>query len=501
MSASRLLQGLADVVEKHGERVCALDADNTLTFSELSRSSRRLAHALSEGFGDASRVALLAPASVCWVQGFAGVIRAGRLLVPLVEIHPEREHARALESANVDLLLVASELLARAEGAVAAMAPGRTRPSIEVLEPLLEREVPAAWQPPAVVGSAPGVLFFTSGTTGRPKGALVSHDQWAALAELVGTHWEISARDRLLHCLPLHHTHGLSIAFLVGLLAGASVRFLRRFVAADVWAAFGESTVFMGVPTMHKRLLDAFDEQPKSTQDLWREAARRQRLITSGSAALSEGVAERWRALTGRIPLERFGMTEVGVALSNPLHGERCLGSCGQVLPGMQVRIVDDQGGDTEPGQSGEIWIRGPSVFSGYDGDSEATAQAFHDGWFKSGDTATWLSDGFVKILGRTSVDIIKSGGYKLSALEIEEALRRHPDVDDAAVVGVPDPDWGEMVVAAVVGRELADTETLRDFLKAELAPYKVPRRIVRVAELPRNALGKVTKHVLKQQF
>lgn len=498
MSDSRLLVRLSEVSEKYSQRTCALDAEGAMTFGELSEASRRLAHALGERFTSARRVALLAPASVRWVQGFCGVVRAGRLLVPLVEIHPAREHARALEAANVDLLLVSAELLRQAEQALEALPAGQRRPRVEVLDTLLQHRTSGHWEPPALLGSTPGVLFFTSGTTGRPKGALVSHDQLAALAELVGAHWGMQADDRLAHCLPLHHTHGLSIAFLVSLLAGTSQRFLRRFAVDDVWRALGESSVFMGVPTMHKRLLDAFDEQPESVQRTWRAAARRQRLITSGSAAMPESIAERWRVLTGQIPLERFGMTEVGVALSNPLHGERRLGSCGQVLPGMQVRIVDDRGRDVEPGRSGEIWIQGPSVFLGYDGDPEATARAFCQGWFRSGDTAAWQSDRFVKILGRTSVDIIKSGGYKLSALEIEEALRRHPEVEDAAVVGVPDAEWGEIVVAAVVG---ADPESLREFLKAELAPYKVPRRFVNVAELPRNALGKVTKHVLKQQL
>src|SRR5690606_22313147 len=235
-----------------------------------------------------------------------------------------------------------------------------------------------------------------------------------------------------------HHMHGLAIAFLVCTLAGAPVHLLGRFEPHAVWAGFETSSVFMAVPTMHQRLLDALDAAPPSVRARWLSLARRQRLITSGSAALPERLARRWEHLIGALPLERFGMTEVGVALSNPLLGERRPGSCGQVLPGMQVRIVDEAGQDVAPGTPGEIWIRGPSVFSGYDADPAATARSFTDGWFMSGDIATWLADGYVKILGRKSVDIIKSGGYKLSALEIEEALRRHAAVADVAVVGLP---------------------------------------------------------------
>jgi len=500
---SLLVRRFHEVTLAHGSRVCATDGAGSLRFREVAEAAQRLARALQGSVPRHSRIALLAPASREWVQGFWGAALSGNLVVPLVELHPAAEHARSLGAARVELLLVSRELRARADEALAVLVrlePTLEPPRVVELEPLLAGEADAATASTLEVpaGDTPVVLFFTSGTTGAPKGAVVSHDQLAALAELVAHAWRVGSTDRLVHALPLHHTHGLSIAFLVCFLSGASQHFLRRFVSEAVWQELGSSTLFMGVPTMHKRLLDAFEQQPAEIRAGWREAASGLRLVTSGSAALPETVALRWQAVSGQLPLERFGMTEVGVALSNPLAGERRVGSCGRVLPGMQVRIVDEAGRDVSPGEPGEIWIRGPSVFLGYDGDAIATAAAFSDGWFRSGDTASWLEGDYVKILGRTSVDIIKSGGYKLSALEIEVALRRHPQVDEVAVVGVPDADWGEAVVAVIVARAPIDPSELREFLKHEVAPYKIPRKFVQVDELPKNALGKVTKHLLR---
>ncbi len=474
-----------------------------MTFEDVWEGALRVQQGLYVRAPQACRVALLAKPSCSWACGFWGVMLSGCWLVPLAEVHPVREHARALLAGKADVLLVAREQLGHARAVLAECEHSAARlplPRLVELETLLEASRPAE-AVPTRPDATPGVLFFTSGTTGVPKGALVSDEQLLALANLVGRAWGMSSDDRLAHCLPLHHTHGLSIAFLVCTLAGATVHFLPRFEPERVFEAFERSSVFMGVPTMHKRLLDALDRQPPDVRRHWARSLRHQRLVTSGSAALPTGLALRYERITGSIPLERFGMTEVGVAISNPLGKTRRLGSCGQVLPGMRVRIVDDSGRDRAPGEPGEIWIRGPSVFSGYDADPEATAASFCEGWFRSGDTATWLSDGYIKILGRTSVDIIKSGGYKLSALEIEEALRRFPGIEDAAVVGLPDPDWGERAVAAIVTRGEIALDEINRFLKEELAPYKVPRQLFAMQELPRNVLGKVTKRTLVHEL
>jgi malonyl-CoA/methylmalonyl-CoA synthetase len=344
----------------------------------------------------------------------------------------------------------------------------------------------------------PAVLLYTSGTTGKPKGALLTHENLAVQAELLRNAWAFTEDDALLHALPLHHLHGLAISLLTALLAGSRVRMLPRFDAARFAAEILNRSVtsFMAVPTMYQRLFEHLDRAGDLAA--FAAGARALRLATSGSAALPVSLAARWADLAGAIPLERFGMTEIGVGMSNPLDpAGRRPGWVGPPLPTVELDIVDDAGAPTERGP-GELWVRGPSVFKGYLGRPEATAEAFRDGWFRTGDVAERAEDGFVRLLGRTSVDILKSGGYKLSALEIEEALREHPAIAEVAVVGVPDEVWGERVVAVVVpaaGREAeCRTEPLRAWAKNRLAPYKVPREIIAVASLPRNAVGKVVK-------
>jgi malonyl-CoA/methylmalonyl-CoA synthetase len=289
--------------------------------------------------------------------------------------------------------------------------------------------------------------------------------------------------------------------------AGASAHLLPQFDAERIWESLADATLFMGVPTMYMKILAAFDAADAKTQARWSGNARRLRLATSGSAALPVTLGERWRAIAGAYPLERFGMTEVGVGLSNPLEGARKPGMVGLPLETVEARIVDDKGIDAP---TGELWIRGPSVFAGYWKREDATAAAFVDGdgdsgarWFKTGDTVTRDEDGYFKILGRTSVDILKSGGYKLSALEIEEVLREHASVAEVAVVGVPDETWGERVVACVVARAgyACDESVLRAFAKERLASYKVPKEVVALGELPRNAMGKVVKPELVKRL
>jgi malonyl-CoA/methylmalonyl-CoA synthetase len=276
---------------------------------------------------------------------------------------------------------------------------------------------------------------------------------------------------------------------------------LPRFDPHRVWEeiARGDVTVWMAVPTMYQRLLEAFDAADPATQARWSKGARALRLATSGSAALPVTLAARWSAIAGAVPLERFGMTEIGVGMSNPLDvAGRRPGSVGPALPTVESRIVDESGRDLDAGP-GELLIRGPSVFPGYFRRDEATRAAFtDDGWFKTGDVAERTPDGYVRLLGRTSVDILKSGGYKLSALEIEEVLRESPAVAEVAVVGLPDETWGDRVVAVVVPRPghaaSFSPDALRAWAKERLAPYKVPREVRVVSALPRNALGKVVK-------
>ncbi len=464
------------------------------SYADLERRARRIAASLADGglVRRGERVALYLPPGADFVAAFFGVLQAGGCAVVLSPLYPPAELAYFVEDAEVRTILAEPH-------ADKAHALGR-----RVLAPavLAARSDPGT-APVEVTADDDAVQLYTSGTTGRPKGAVLRHGHLGTQQALLGDAWGLTPRDVLLHALPLHHLHGLGISLLAALGAGAAVRMLPAFDAVTVWENLAAASVWMAVPTMYQRLLAAHDEAAPEVRERWSASARGLRLATSGSAGLPVTLAARWQAIAGRIPVERFGMTEVGVAASNPVDGERRAGSVGRPLPTVSTRLCDEAGHDS--GDEGELWVAGPSVFAGYWKRPAADAQAFVDDggtrWFKTGDRARRLADGYLRLLGRTSVDILKSGGYKLSAIEIEEALREHPAVAEVAVVGVPDDAWGERVVACVVARagraEECAEDALREFVRARLAVYKVPKSVVIVAELPRNALGKVQKHEL----
>jgi malonyl-CoA/methylmalonyl-CoA synthetase len=303
--------------------------------------------------------------------------------------------------------------------------------------------------------------------------------------------------------LPLHHTHGLVNVTLCALANGACVEMPEGFDAEDCWRRLEEGglTVFMGVPTVYAKLAAAWVVADPATRVRRSGACRRLRLMVSGSAALPVPLFSRWEELSGHRLLERYGMTEIGMALSNPLQGDRVPGAVGSPLPGVRVRLVDEEGNECSDGLPGELRVSGPTLFREYHGRPEETARSFAGGWFLTGDVAVREREIF-RILGRASMDILKSGGYKLSALEIEEALRLHPAIRDVAVVGLPDEEWGERVAAAIVAEgEPPTLEALRAWARDRLAPYKIPSRLVVVDDLPRNAMGKVTKPAVKTLF
>lgn len=481
-----------------GARPAITDGDGPHTYRELREASATIARRLLDAAdGDdlgGARVAFHVAPGLEYVATLLGVWRAGGIAVPLCLSHPEPELAYVLDDTAAAFVVAdggREELLRRlaAERGAAFLSSDCTHVHPEGPLPRVARESPA-------------LILYTSGTTGRPKGVVLSHRNLDATIYALIEAWGWTAGDRIVHVLPLHHTHGIVNALLCGLRVGATVEMLPAFDAGAVWDRFKDEavTLFMAVPTIYNRMIADWEAADPGERERRSAGARRLRLMVSGSAALPVPVLERWREITGHTLLERYGMTEIGMALSNPLHGERRPGTVGAPLPGVEIRLLDEEGNDVEPGEPGEIHVRGPAVFHRYWERPEETEAAFRDGWFRTGDIAV-VEDGVYRILGRQSVDIIMTGGYKVSALEIENVLGGHPEITECAVVGVPDPDWGEAVCAALLARRGVARDELRDWARERLAPYKLPRRVLTVDELPKNAMGKVTKPAVRALF
>ena len=490
-----------------------VDEGRPCSYGDLHREALAWSARLTEesrGIGDGlagQRVAYLIPPGRTHVALQLGIWTAGAVAVPLALSHPPRELEHVLDDARPRIVVLDPSLpharhLAAAvrtrRAAVVALPP----PAIPPTDPAPPPHPHPPSPPPP---TAPALIIYTSGTTGRPKGALTTHRNLAAQITALTTAWGWSADDRILHTLPLHHIHGVVNALACALWSGAACEF-GSGAPASTWdrLASGEITLFMSVPTVYARLIRAWEEAPVHVQRRWSRGAARPRLMVSGSAALPVATLERWREITGHTLLERYGMTEIGMALSNPLVGERRPGHVGLPLPGVEVRVVDDCGRPVPPGEQGEIEVRGPQVFREYWRRPEETAEAFRSGWFRTGDEARAGAGGYYRILGRRSVDIVKTGGYKVSALEVEELYRTHAAIRDLAVVGVPHPEWGEQLRAACVpasGGDALSGDELRAWGKERLAPYKVPHDFTAVPALPRNAMGKVQKAAVTRMF
>ena len=493
--------GVPDLIaraQQHSPRIAVVDSDGRHTYEQLLRASARVAATLLDGRDDLreERVAFLITPGFPWVAVQWGIWRTGGIAVPLPlgSPWPELEYYLQDTQASVVICDIANE-----HYVTAAKSAGKPK--------LVSFESAVASEPvelPAIANPRRAMILYTSGTTSRPKGVVTTHANIAAqIASLVDA-WEWSPEDRILLCLPLHHVHGIINVLSCALWSGAVCEMLPRFDAEVVWEriASGELTLFMAVPTIYVKLIAAWEKAPTDCRAAWSEGASNLRLMVSGSAALPVSTLERWREITGHTLLERYGMTEIGMALSNSYRGERIPGSVGLPLPGVALRLVVEGGDEVQLGVPGEIEVQGASVFHEYWGKPEETRAAFRDGWFRTGDMGV-IENGVYRILGRSNIDIIKTGGHKVSALEIEEALREHPAIAECAVVGICDQEWGERVSAAIVLREgnSLTLDDLRAWAKERLAVYKVPSRLAIVEALPRNIMGKVMKPEVRERF
>lgn len=461
-----------------------------LTYSGLLEEADRVAAGFqARGLRKGDRVAFFLGNRPEFVTAYLAVIRLGAVMVPINLAYRRREIGHMLRDASPRLLVTERERLS-----VLEEVDGEDRESVEAV--ILAEDL-AGWRGeptiPTVDGDDLAMILYTSGTTGRSKGAMISHNNVMATVTGLLSAWAWEPADVLLLTLPLFHTHGLVVGLHCALAAGATVLLRGRFDAKETVRELigGEPTLFFGVPTMYVRLV----EELRRIED--RSGLRSMRLFCSGSAPLAPETFTDFRELTGQDILERYGMTETGMNLSNPYAGARRPGTVGTPLPGVSARIVDGEGNDVPPGTEGELLVRGGNVFSGYWQAAEKTAESFLLGWFRTGDLARQdPDDGYITLLGRRH-ELIISGGFNIYPREIEEVLTSFPGVKEAAVVGRTHPEWGEVPAAFLVTDREIDTDELIAFCKGQLAGFKVPRTVRYLDTLPRNALGKVQKHLL----
>ncbi len=480
------------------DRTAIVSNGNNYTYEYLLVKSSVVAANLLKNSPDLNeaRIAFLVPPSFEYTAVQWGIWAAGGIAVPLCVQHPLPAMEYVIEDSGAKVIIVHKDFEDELQ-------PLKTSPGLSII-PLMEVFKKNSSLLPEIELNRRAMMLYTSGTTNKPKGVVTTHGIIQSQITTLVEAWEWQKEDYILNILPLHHVHGIINVLSCALWSGACCEFHAKFDAEKVWQVLlsGKMTLFMAVPTIYYKLINFWESESQENQLLMSKAASRLRLMVSGSAALPVPVLVRWKSITGQTLLERYGMTEIGMGLSNSYRSERRPGYVGLPLPGVELRLVDKGDNVVEEDMPGEIQIKGPSVFREYWQKEEATRKAFtEDGWFMTGDIAMF-HDGMYKILGRDSVDIIKSGGYKISALEIEDALREHHDIDDSAVIGVEDEEWGEVVAACLVSNKKSlDFDEISKWLKTRLPAYKIPRKYIHQAKLPRNVLGKVTKNELKPLF
>ena len=469
-----------------------------LSYAELDTLTAQAANLLKElGIRPGARVLVQTPKTPLAVVLYLACLRSGAIYVPLNSAYTNEELDYFIQDTEPALFVcdpAQSEMLT----------PLFARHNIPTILELGENDSgslsdrllgqPTVHQAVPVDADDIAVIIYTSGTTGKPKGAMLSHGNLSSNALSLYELWDWQSDDVLIHALPIFHVHGLFVALHLALLGGSSMLFLTRFNVEQILDLIPQASVLMGVPTFYTRLL----QQDALTPEL----CKNMRLFISGSAPLLEETFNEFAARSGHRILERYGMSETGMLMSNPLHGDRVPGSVGFALPDVSYRVCDDEGNELDAGSIGTLQVKGPNVFNGYWRNPEKTRQEFASGYFITGDLVKIDEQGRASIVGRNK-DLIISGGYNVYPKEIELVLDEQELVQESAVIGVPHPDFGEAVVAVLVptSGEKPDPQALINSLKSQLASYKVPKKIVVIKELPRNTMGKVQKNLLRDEF
>lgn len=485
----------------HGEAVAIRAPNGKHSYQELLDRSAIVAGLLLEDDADLveARVACLIPAGFDYVATQWGIWRAGGIFVPLSLSATVPELEYTLTDSQVSCLVAACDQAEKVRELCERLG----------LRLLFAEEITDEASPskplPEVAPDRRAMILYTSGTTSRPKGVVTTHANIEAQIKSLVEAWEWQADDRIPLFLPMHHIHGIINVLSCAMWSGATIEPFAKFDLSPILdrVAAGAWSLFMAVPTIYVRLIQTLEPMPEDKREEIIAGFAGMRLMVSGSAALPASVHETWQSLTGQRLLERYGMTEIGMGLSNLYRGERRPGAVGRPLPRVEIRLKSESGKLIEAeDQPGEIQVRGPGVFLEYWNRPDVTENSFDDGWFRTGDVAV-VESGYFRIMGRQSIDIIKSGGYKLSALEIEAALLDHPAIRECAVVGLPDETWGEAVSAAVVleAGSVLSLEALRKWSRDRLSSYRIPKRLLVVEQLPRNAMGKVTKPSVVELF
>ncbi len=445
-----------------------------------------------------ARVAFMVNPGVDYVSVQWAIWIAGGIAVPLCLTYPPPSLDYVIQDTAADFIVASDEYLPLLEPLCQGERPIR----LFSISGMMHSRMFPEKSLPVLNLSRKAMILYTSGTTNLPKGVVTTHANIKAQIEMLHKAWKWNSEDRTLCVLPLHHVHGIINVVCCSLWVGATCIFFPRFDPEEVveLLEIPSLTVFMAVPTIYYKLITYIEGLSDRRAGEIKGNLLKKRLMVSGSAALPVSVMEKWYNISGHWLLERYGMTEIGMAISNPYRGKRKPGFVGLPLPTVDIRLVAEDGKETTD-EPGEIQVKGPAVFKEYWRKKEATEESFtEDGWFKTGDTAVLL-DGYYKILGRTSIDILKSGGYKISAIEIEEVIRQYDLVEDCSVVGIPNEEWGEIVGAAIILKNSIDMVAFQKWLAERLPKYKIPRSFRFLRELPRNAMGKVTKKDLIPLF
>ncbi len=470
-----------------------------LRYAELNQYTGRMLSLLKKlGIKKGDRIVVQVEKSLEAVLLYLTCLRAGVIYIPLNTAYTANEVSFFLADSAPQLFVCTPEQLDK----LRSVAEQQGVPELLTLGSkgdggLMDatKTMPVSEEIVNIAADDLAAILYTSGTTGRSKGAMLSHGNLAANALVLFDYWHWQNNDVLLHALPIYHVHGLFVALHCALLGGSRVIFMPRFDVSAVLQKLPESTVMMGVPTFYTRLLD--------NAGFTRNICSKMRLFISGSAPLLAETHRDFEARTGHRILERYGMTETGMITSNPYDGERIAGTVGYPLPGISARVADDDGRELPRGEPGVLEIAGPNVFRGYWQMPEKTAEEFRaDGWFITGDIAVMDDDGRVTIVGREK-DLIISGGFNVYPKEVESEIDALPGVKESAVIGVPHPDFGEGVTAIVVADDSTELneQIIYDALRDRLARFKQPKQIFIVDNLPRNTMGKVQKNILRQRY